>query len=41
VTKLQQQLDVILQDTSKYELALNLMTAFDEALKKCFDHSSA
>ena len=38
VTKLQQNLDVF-QDPSEYELAQNLKTSFDEALKKCFDHS--
>jgi len=41
LTKLQRKLEVILQDPSKYELALHLKTIFDEALKKCFDHSSA
>jgi len=40
VTKLQQNLDVF-QDPSEYELAQNLKTSFDEALKKCFDHSPA
>jgi len=41
VTKLQNELDRLLEDTALYNDALKKKQAFDEALLKCTEHSAA